>query len=179
MQQVRSGFVVVVISLLAAACGGGTPPLAPDAVPESLRPPADELMTLKAHAKGVQIYSCRTAKDDIARYEWALLGPEATLTDPAGRKVARHFAGPTWAANDGSEVVGEVVARADSPGAIPMLLLKAKSTTGKGRFGGVRSIQRLNTVGGVPQAPCTAHEAGQEARVDYSADYYFYVAAAH
>lgn len=178
MQQARAGLSLLFFSLLAVACGGGHPARAPDPVPDSLRPPGGELMTLKAHAKGVQIYSCRPAKDDPSRYEWSLVAPEATLTDPSGHKVARHFAGPTWAASDGSEVVGEVVARADSPGSIPLLLLKAKSNSGKGRFSAVRSIQRLNTVGGLPAAACSARQAGQESRIDYSADYLFYVGPA-
>ena len=44
-------------------------------------------------------------------------------------KVGQHGAGPFWAMNDGGRIVGEVVAKADSPNqtAIPWLLLKVKS----------------------------------------------------
>ncbi len=42
-------------------------------------------------------------------------------------------------------------------------------------FAGVTNIQRVATQGGVaPGTGCDASNAGQEARVPYTADYYFY-----
>ena len=95
---------------------------------------------------------------DATRYAWTLKGPEATLYDKGGKKIGRHFAGPTWEGNDGSTVVGEVVSRADSPtgDSIPWLLLSAKSDSGRGLFASVKFIQRLHTVGGnAPTADCS------------------------
>jgi hypothetical protein len=44
-----------------------------------------------------------------------------------------------------------------------------------GRFAGVTSIQRVATRGGAePATPCDMSRSGQEARVNYTADYYFY-----
>ena len=53
-------------------------------------------------------------------------------------------------ADDGSVVVGEVVAKADKPesGAIPWLLLRATSHEGSGRLSTVAFIRRANTKGG-------------------------------
>ena len=148
-------------------------------VPDNLRvPPAQKLM-LEADATGVQIYDCKPSKDDPARFEWAFRAPEAELFDVTGKKIGKHYAGPTWESFDGSKVVGEVKARADSPNfdAIPWLLLDAKSASGDGVFGQTASIQRAQTVGGMaPKQGCSAAEAGKEARVSYKATYYFYSA---
>jgi hypothetical protein len=76
-------------------------------------------------------------------------------------------------------VIGELVAKANSadPNAIAWLLLRAKSTSGDGIFGGVRFIQRLHTGGGnAPSDGCNQASAGGEVRVSYSADYWFYSA---
>ena len=175
----RSTTITLAAGALAILCGGcsSTKEAPPEVVPNSLRAPASQLMTLKAHATGAQVYECRQSKDDPSAYRWALKAPDATLVDEAGRKVAKHYAGPTWEANDGSTVVGEVVAREPSPDptAIPWLLLEATTTTGRGQFSSVKSIQRLRTVGGAAPEACTAKQAGSELRVKYTADYYFYV----
>jgi hypothetical protein len=67
--------------------------------------------------------------------------------------------------------------RSDAPaaGAIPWLLLSAKSVGPEGSFSKVTSIVRANTVGGVaPASGCSQAAAGTSARVEYTADYYFY-----
>jgi len=127
-------------------------------------------------AKGVQIYECR-AKKDSGGYEWAFVAPDAQLSDRTGRAIGTHGAGPSWQASDGSRVVGTVKQRADAPtaGAIPWLLLTAKSDGPPGAFSKVTSIQRVNTVGGVaPETGCGATTNGTKTRVAYTADYYFF-----
>ena len=146
-------------------------------VPEALQVPATQVLSLETQASGVQIYECKVSKDDPARFEWVFKAPEAELFDSAGKKVSRHYAGPTWEANDGSKVVGEVRARDDGPDpkAIPWLLLSAKSISGSGVFSQTQSIQRLHTIGGkAPTEGCNQAQAGKEARVPYQAEYYFY-----
>lgn len=146
-------------------------------VPASLQVAADEVLTQKLHAVGVQIYACLAGKDAPAHYEWTLKAPEAELSDRAGNKIAKHYAGPTWEARDGSKVTGEVMARVDSPdgNGVAWLLLSAKSTSGNGIFAAVRHIQRLHTVGGkAPSVGCGQASAGSEVRVPYSAEYRFY-----
>ena len=122
-----------------------------DAISEALRPPAGQVLALEARATGVQIYECKAAKDDPSQFSWTLKAPEANLKDPSGKPVGKHYAGPTWEASDGSKVMGELVAKSDAPaaGAIPWLLLRAKSTSGSGVFGAIVSIQRLKTSGGI------------------------------
>jgi hypothetical protein len=145
-------------------------------VPGNLKPAANESLAMPLAAKGVQIYECR-AKKDGAGYEWAFIAPEAELFDAKGGKVGKHYAGPHWEANDGSKIVGTVKERADAPaaGAIPWLLLTTKSDGPEGAFGKVTSVQRLNTVGGVaPGAACAQANAGEKARVPYTADYYLF-----
>jgi Protein of unknown function (DUF3455) len=148
-------------------------------VPENLRTPASEVLSLETEANGVQIYECNASKDVPSRFEWIFKAPEAGLFDRVGNKIGKHYAGPTWESNDGSKVVGEVKARDNSPdsGAIPWLLLSAKSTSGTGVFSQTKSIQRVHTVGGIaPTEPCSQAEAGKVTRVGYKATYCFYVA---
>jgi len=137
-------------------------------------PPADAVLLLELAADGVQIYACE-AKD--GRAEWAFKAPEAMLFDRQGRQVGTHFGGPTWKLDDGSAVVGEVVARADAPetGAIPWLLLRAKSHEGSGALSRVAYIRRAETKSGAaPKGGCDASRASQQARMRYSASYQFF-----
>ena len=116
------------------------------------------------------------------RWLWTLQGPEADLFDGQAHKFGTHSAGPTWEAQDGSRVVGEVVARDDGPDpdAIPWLLLNVKARSGTGIFASVQSIQRVFTVGGkAPSSGCTASTPGALSRSPYAATYYFYSPAAH
>jgi hypothetical protein len=146
-------------------------------VPDALRVADGERLALQVHGTGVQIYRCDAAKTDPERFEWVLMAPEAELRSSAGVLVGRHYAGPTWEDTDGSTVVGEVVARDPGPdaGAIPWLLLRAKSTSGAGTFAGITHIQRLATVGGnSPAGGCAAAQSHTMLRVPYQADYRFY-----
>jgi hypothetical protein len=140
-------------------------------IPAKLALP-QELPLLGEYAgKGVQIYVCSIKG---AATEWAFKAPEAELVDAQGRPFAKHYAGPTWEATDGSKIVGKVLATAPAPkaGAIPWLLLSTKSS-GSGVFASARFAQRVNTSGGVgPTGACP--KAGTERRVDYTADYLFY-----
>jgi Protein of unknown function (DUF3455) len=174
----QSMAILVQVPLMAALAGcAASPWMNAGDIPPPLRVPANAAVTLQVHATGVQIYRCKSAKDDAARLEWQLKEPEADLFDHAGHKIGRHYAGPTWEAADGSKVIGEVAARANSPdpNAVAWLLLSAKSTSGNGVFGHVRFIQRLRTVGGnAPPEGCNQASAGGEVRVAYSAEYWFY-----
>src|ERR1700694_2753559 len=161
------------IGMLLAAQGQG--PARPQ-VPESLKAPAGEEVILAAHATGVQIYVCQAGADQ--KFAWVLKAPEAELTDATGKKIAHHFAGPTWKHADGSEVKGKVIAKQDAPKpeAIPWLLLSATSQSGEGIFSRVTRIKRIHTEGGMPPSAstCEASANGKESRSAYSADYYFY-----
>jgi hypothetical protein len=165
--------------LLVAACASPQPPTAMVKVPDRLKPGANESLAMIVPAKGVQIYECRARKDQVEGYEWAFVAPEADLFDARGNRIGRHYTGPHWGSTDGSKILGTVKERADAPvaDAIPWLLLAAKSVGSEGSFSKVTSIQRVNTVGGVaPDAGCSQAGAGTPARINYTADYYFFIA---
>ena len=148
--------------------------------PETIRAPADQVFFLETRATGVQVYECTTRSGAPESWAWIFRAPEATLFDGAGRSIGRHYAGPTWEATDGSIVVGEVRAADPGPvpGAIPWLLLTARSSSETGMFAGTRSIQRVQTEGGLaPAQSCGAANAKQLARVPYKAIYNFFRSA--
>jgi hypothetical protein len=149
------------------------------AVPENLKTSITEVITLEALGKGVQVYECKARLEVSTRFEWVFKAPEAELFDNTGKMIGKHYAGPTWEANDGSKVVGTVKAQdsGPDPGAIPWLLLIAKSNSGNGVFSRVTSTQRLYTAGGkAPVEGCNQMAEGKEIRIPYKATYYFYIA---
>lgn len=122
-------------------------------------------------ARGDQVYECRATANGAA---WAFVAPEAQLFEPDGRPAGHHGAGPFWQALDGSRVEAKVAARADAPvaGAIPWLLLEARSTGAEGRLAPVTRIRRVHTSGGVaPATGCEPTSVGRQLRVPYTADY--------
>jgi hypothetical protein len=146
-------------------------------VPDAIKVPLTESLSFSVNAKGFQIYECRAKKDDPLKYEWVLKGPDAELFDEQGRKIGRHYAGPTWEANDGSKVVGELKGKADAneASAVPWLLLSAKAHGGSGVLSAVTYIQRVQTLGGKAPAECDEKSAGKEFKAPYSAVYRFYI----
>ncbi len=170
----KTYLTIAAIGVLFVAVGCRIAP--PQDAPEIIRAPKGEKVVLVGHATGVQIYRCQAGDD--GKFAWVFTAPEAQLTDTRGKKIIRHFAGPTWRHVDGSEVTGKKVAeaKAPKPGAIPWLLLTATSHVGKGILSRVTSIQRIHTEGGLaPDAnSCDASADGKESRSPYSADYYFY-----
>jgi hypothetical protein len=151
-----------------------------DSVPVELMPPEGHVMLFKAMAEGAQIYVCKAKADDPDRLEWVLKAPDADLFDERGRRIGRHFAGPTWESlEDGSTVIGTLIEKTPVPkaGDIPWLLLKRKAGAGKGLFSKVTYIQRVDTEGGIaPAGGCNKARQGQEVRVKYKATYVFYCA---
>ena len=137
----------------------------------SLQVEAGNEVAFHVYAIGVQIYRWNGTS-------WVFVAPSANLYADAGYngKVGMHYAGPTWESNSGSKVVA---ARVPGTGctpdanAIAWLLLQKVSTDGPGIFDNVTFIQRVNTTGGnAPTAPGTT--VGEEKRVPYTAEYYFY-----
>jgi len=84
------------------------------------------------------------------------------------------FHGADLELNDGSQVVGKVVAKFDSPDSIPWLLLSAASHSGNGALSRVTSIQRLNTKAASASYRMRGIGRRQRNRVSYTADYFFY-----
>jgi len=156
----------------------GTDNRAPD-VPTNLVVTGENKVSFHAYAIGVQIYVATPSPANPAVLTWTFRAPEAVLYDSEGNVVGIHYAGPTWESESGSKVVaarraGETI----DPTAIPWLKLQAVTSQGPGVFDLTTWVQRVNTVGGLaPSTPPTA--AGDEARVPYTAEYYFYRASQH
>ena len=169
LKTLRSLLPVIALAFAATATARaqGNDNRAPE-VPESIDVPAGHKVLFHTYAVGVQIYQWNGTA-------WVFQAPDATLYDADGNIVGIHYAGPTWESNSRSKVVGVRIAGAPSPNpnSIPMLLLEAQFTQGPGIFARTTYIQRVNTVGGVaPTAPGTT--VGEEARVPYTAEYFFY-----
>lgn len=178
MLSVKAMICAALAALLFSGCAGRHISMTPK-VPGLLNVPENQLLSFALRGVGMQIYACKAVNDDPGRFDWAFIAPEAVLLDNRGNKVGKHYAGPTWEANDGSKVVGEVLAKDNGPdpAAIPWLLLRAKANAGSGIFSQITSVQRLNTEGGkAPADACTQAKAGTEVRIPYTADYYFYAA---
>lgn len=175
-------FILLAVALLAlpsapaarADGGGRRAPDLPLPLCQSIEAPAGNEVAFHTFAVGVQVYKW----DGSA---WAFTGPVASLHADAGFRgqVGTHYGGPTWESNSGSKVVARRVSNTGctpDPTAIPWLLLEAVTTDGPGIFNSTTFIQRVNTTGGLaPSTPGTT--IGQEARVPYTAEYYFYRAA--
>jgi len=165
-------------SALAPVAPGATPEAKFPQTPPELQVPPNSSLVLKARGKGVQIYECASKPDEAGAFAWKLKAPEADLFDDGGKKVAHHFAGPTWQAPDGSSALGTVKAKVDAPDpqAVPWVLLTAAGK-GPGLLAPVMHVQRLDTSGGkAPASGCDAAraKAKAETRVPYEATYYFY-----
>ena len=123
----------------------------------------------RVYAEGVQIYRWNGTT-------WVFVAPEADLFANVGGTglIGVHYAGPTWESVSGSKVVGAVLERCTpDPNDIQWLLLSAVSSEGPGPFAKVTHIQRVNTSGGTAPAQ-PGNFPGEEARVPYTTEYYFY-----
>jgi hypothetical protein len=170
--------------------GGSDGPPTTTPVPPELDVPAGAVLKIQDHGVGVQIYTCTASAGADAgvdagatTYAWLLKAPDAQLFDWLTYvQVGTHGAGPHWTSTvDGSVVNGTKVAQVDAPlaTAIPWLLLRATSTSGTGVFSDVTYVQRVNTTGGkAPATGCDSTTVGTDVRVDYTADYYFYMGGA-
>src|ERR1700712_632265 len=77
----------------------------------SIDPPQAERVATTT-ASGVQVYSCEyNAQHQLG---WVFKNPQATLYDTSGQAVIRHSTGPSWEADDGSRIVGHVLAQTPS-----------------------------------------------------------------
>lgn len=137
------------------------------------------IVALRVHAEGAQIYACQP--DTTGALRWAFREPIATLLQD-GKTIGRHYAGPSWEFDDGTILLGKVLARAPAPNPsdIPWLKLDAMARAAKGHaprglakspLANVRLIQRIHTQGGVLEGECA--RAGDVRSVAYSADYVF------
>ena len=165
--------------VFAGSVHADSPREAPD-VPPTWQVPAGYRVSWHVYAVGVQMYKATTSSADPTKLVWTFTGPEAVLFDSDGEVVGSHYAyaGPTrpaWQSASGSIVVGSrtvppLIVKAD---AIPWLILDAVQAEGPGILKRTTHIHRVNTDGGLPPAtPPTV--LGEEVRVTYTAEYFFY-----
>lgn len=165
---------VAALSLTSAAraADDNRAPELPPGVCDQVQVPDGHKVSSRVYASGVQVYRWNGAA-------WDFVGPVASLfADHNFRgQVGTHYGGPTWESNSGSRVVAARVAGCTpDASAIPWLRLQAVSNDGPGIFNRVTFIQRVNTAGGLaPTAPGSA--VGEERKVPYTTEYYFYRAA--
>jgi Protein of unknown function (DUF3455) len=146
-------------------------------VPAEITPPAGNKAVLTLAATGDLTYECKAVADKPGSFAWTFAGPNAKLWDANKKEAGKYYGGPTWEANDGSKVTGKQLAVAPgAAGAIPLQLVQANPSTGKGAMTDVTYIQRLKTAGGVaPATPaCAAGNVGAKTTVPYTADYVFF-----
>jgi Protein of unknown function (DUF3455) len=142
---------------------------APAQVPEAIAAPGETTFAT-LHAEGAQVYECKTGTD--GKLTWAFREPIATLLVD-GKTVGRHYAGPNWDHADGSGVTAKVAANAPAKSAndIPWLKLQVSDARGNGMLTRAKTVQRINTQGGVFSGSCD--KAGAFHAAPYSADYVF------
>ena len=154
--------------LLFAITAGGSMAAWSQQTGQSIGVPAGAGLILEATGEGAQVYTCKDSR-------WVLKAPDAKLIGAGGKVIGRHFAGPTWRLNDGSEVKGKLIASQPAPDgkSVAWLLVGAVPGTGSGRFAEVAYIRRTETSGGAaPKEACTSGELP----VSYTAKYSFYTA---
>ncbi|MFL6468653.1 MAG: DUF3455 domain-containing protein [Pyrinomonadaceae bacterium] len=130
---------------------------------------AGNKLAFHVYATGSQIYRWTGTA-------WVLFAPDAKLyvNENYQGLVGTHFGGPTWKSNSGSSVVAARVKDClPDTNAIAWLKLQTVVAEGPGIFSRVTFIQRVNTVGGLkPTSPGSF--VGDEVKVPYTAEYYFY-----
>lgn len=136
--------------------------------------PAGNRLVHRTYALGVQIYKWNGTA-------WDFVAPEANLYSSRRfrGKVGTHYAGPTWESESGSYVIGRRVQGCDpDPTAISWLLLEDVESDGPGIYKDVTYIQRVNTRGGLKPATPGSY-VGEEVRMPYTTEYYFYKERGH
>ena len=156
---------------------------------------------LVGHAVGTQNYVCSRAGAGV---KYVLFTPEATLFDDDGKQIITHYFSPnpnpkdpntsatvvadgairaTWQDKDTSTIWAQLhpggAATVDEK-AIAWLLLDVvgfeAGPTGGDKLTSTKQVQRFSTQGGLPPSTgCSSlDDAGNQAFVDYTADYFFY-----
>jgi hypothetical protein len=136
--------------------------------------PENTSIVLSVVAEGVQVYESKV--NSAGAFEWTLKAPEAQLKSLSGEVLGKHYGGPTWSLNDGSQLVGNLpplkTVIAPDGRNIPWLLVAAKTRSEAGFLSTVDYVARIATSGGF--APEVAPKGPADtARVEYRAIYLF------
>jgi uncharacterized protein DUF3455 len=173
----RNRIAVLAAATLSLALPAAAAIPEPGGLTPRLRASAAEEPAFILSGNGVYIYQCRAGAFDPDAYGWYFVAPDATLYD-GSHEVARHATvGLFESLSDRTSVSG--IVRATQPagsGNLPWATIRARPIAESGGlFQDVTTIQRVNTAGGAPpRGSCGADNVGEEARVAFNADYYFY-----
>jgi hypothetical protein len=166
-----------VLALALAACASAHAEITPPSgISPRLAASPNEVPSFALRGEGDHLFECRQVAANPDRFAWSFTAPDATLYDQ-GRPVGRHVQMNVWeSTTDRTSVSGAMRSRQDAgTGNLPWALFRGVASPEGGIFAGVTSVQRVNTSGGVaPAAGCDADHVGQEARVAFKADFYFY-----
>lgn len=170
----RIPFAFAVAALAAMPAFSAIPE--PSGLGRGLRAGADEEPAFVLSARGTNLFQCKARVNEPDAYAWYFVAPEATLYEGTRVAGSHRAAGQFESDGDRTSVFG--VLRATQPGGadnLPWAAMRAVPTGDSGTFAGVTMIQRVNTAGGVASAEGgTAANAGNETRVNFTADYDFY-----
>ena len=150
-----------------------------DALPDAVKVPAGNKVTMETVGVGEITYECRDKANAPGMTEWVFVGPKAVLNDRSGRQVGTYYGPPaTWESTDGSKLTATQLAVAPSgAGNLPYQLVKANPAMGAGTMTGVTYIQRVALKGGVASSTiCSPANKGSKEIVKYQADYIFWKA---
>lgn len=142
-------------------------------VPTDIQVEAGHRVHFHAYAVGYQVYVATETAPGVLK--WILKAPEAVMFDNDGNVIGIHYGGPTWETESGSLVkAARVNGVTVDPTAVQWLLLKATVSSGPGVLDGTTFVQRVNTVGGLAPASAAGAQIGDELRIPYTTEYYFY-----
>jgi hypothetical protein len=149
-------------------------------IPDAIKPQNQGDVVMILYATGIQEYTAVSSPGTSTGFAWNTSStPTAFLFDKTNAQVGTHGAVggvPFWKLTDSDVINGAKTTETDSPdGAanIKWLLLGLKANTNpSGAFSGVKSIQRITTIGG--QATCeNPSNATSTCKSNYKAVYVF------
>jgi hypothetical protein len=173
--------LIIKTSLLACLCVIFFTPALPawsdesSTIPSRISLRANKKLLFKTMAIGVKIYRyCQGEKSQ--RPSWTLVTQEATVLDAKGKKIGRHFDGATWKFDDGAIVVGKMPPKSDEKGiGKPYWLIFDVTEAIGARVKDVRYVKSIETTSGLPPVEGYKDDKiGDEQRVPYRAEYWFY-----
>ncbi|MFP6560933.1 DUF3455 domain-containing protein [Paraburkholderia sp. B3] len=178
-------FVLGVGSLGGCATSAHTPALTNATLPGELRTDPDQTLDQVLVTRGDETWRCERDDTDApgsatatgGGLRWTQEGSAGTLVDRARQNVGTVLPGGYFVAYDGSFVKVQVERQSQvDANTLTWARYDARrdgSSPGSGRFARISSIERIDTVGGLPPEPYCRHE-GLRLLVPYSATYLLY-----
>ena len=154
-----------------------TPSMPPEAqqIPAALAVPAGNVFLFREFGSGVLSYNCPVTADSAETPTILLRSTPSTTSPIIGSHSLNATGGLVWQALNGSQIVAQPQTKVPAPNPqkdAPWVLLKVQSNMGTGPFSQVTFLQRVFTMGGVPQTPCAPNQT--QVLVPFTTQYWFY-----